>query len=142
MIAQYSNAVPVQKLSVLPFDETGVAWTIYVIVSISCDSILVLLFGYTLVMNCVKGSDSKFARNVTACLFVFNLASLMRMGVGRLILDPIKDNDENALIGFWPMFAGVAYSLLISVELVAFNNGNWYFAFHYFRCSSEIKFLT
>lgn len=27
------------------------------------------------------------------------------------------------------------------VSLTAFNLGNWYFGFHYFKCSSEMEFI-
>ena len=117
-------------------------WTIYVVVSVAVYSIMTILFGFFLVKNCVKDTNRKFARNVTACLFVYNLSALMRMGVGRIILDPIKDAHDNALFGFWPMFAGVCDSVLITTMLISFNMGNWYFAFHYFKCSTEMKFLT
>ena len=93
-------------------------------------------------MNCVKGTSSKFAKNVTACLLVDNLTALIRIVLGEYIMDPLKDRNGGALVGFWPSFAGVCDALLMTIELTAFNLGNWYFAFHYFKCSSELKFLT
>ena len=87
-----------------------------------------------------EGTKSKFAKRVSFLLFVYNLTALIRFYIGRQ-LDTFKDDHSGALLGFWPLFEGFTENICLVISLTAFNLGNWYFGFYYFKCYSETEFI-
>lgn len=94
---------------------------------------MTLLFLLLLIKMIKEGTKSEFAKKVSFLLFVYNLTALIRFYIGRQ-LDQFKDDHNGALIGFWPLFAGFSENICLVISLSAFNLGNWYFGFHYFKC--------
>jgi hypothetical protein len=69
---------------------------------------------------------------------VYNLAVLLRFASGR-VLDEGKD--KGGSLGPFYITLGICWTLCLVIYLLAFNLGNLYFGFHYFKCSTEIGFL-
>lgn len=71
-------------------------------------------------------------------MMAYNVAIIVRYGIGRILANAL---DKERLLG-WPyQVCGMMWVLMTVVGLLSFNLGNWYFGFHYFQCSSEIKFI-
>ena len=100
-------------------------WIFYEIVLISTSAILILAFGW--LYFSLKGAD--FAQKLALCMLIFNVFVLIRFICVSLF---IRDMNE---------FLAIVWVLCIMVSLTAFNLGNWYFGFHYFKCSSEMEMI-
>lgn len=113
-------------------------FTIFSITLVSTTFTLTVLFG-RLVATLKKKKTSPFAVKLGICMMTYNLAYLIRFGVGR-VLDEGKDQRRE--LGAFYISLGVLWILLTVAGLLSFNLGSWYFGFHYFKCASEIKLIA
>ena len=103
-------------------------------------SIMILLFCY-LWIKLRKSTENEFPAKLSLCMAVANLFMIGRFISGRLIYNECASNPDCTLE---PSYKVMAYLWVFSVfvYLTAFNLGNWYFGFHYFKCASEMKFVN
>jgi hypothetical protein len=70
---------------------------------------------------------------------IYNSAALLLFGCGRLLDFKIE---RSGAFGALYITLGVFWVVCIIVMLLSFNLATLYFGFHYYKCSSEIKFLA
>lgn len=101
---------------------------------------MILLFCY-LWIKLRKSSENEFTAKLSLCMAVANLFMIGRFVNGRLIQKEYGNYPECTLKPSYYVMACL-WVLSVFVYLTAFNLGNWYFGFHYFKCASEMKFVN
>lgn len=98
-------------------------------------SIMSLLFGF-LWLWFRKSEENEFPARLSLCMMVFNVFLIIRFFFGRVLNCHDQNND------FLYYFLASMWLISVMIYLTAFNLGNWYFGFHYYKCASEMEFVT
>jgi len=75
---------------------------------------------------------------MVSCMMIYNIVALVRF-ICSDYLEKQRELQNGKLIGKKDMIIGGLAWLCIVVGLLTFNLGNWYFGFHYFKCSTEME---
>lgn len=71
----------------------------------------------------------------------FNICTLANFILQAVMQQKLEENNY-AWIGTGSVILGVLQWLCVLIAYLAFNVGNFYFAFHYFKCQSEMKIMA
>jgi glucose uptake protein GlcU len=114
------------------------SWKTYSLVLICTCSALILMFGW-LFWTLRRQKATDFAKNLAVCMLAYNVFVLARFFLVYNVVDDYMDASKS-VTGF-DRFLAILWALCIVVSLIAFNIGNWYFGFHYFKCASEMEYI-
>ena len=112
----------------------------YSIMLVVCSSILILAFGWLLYKIRQLDKGNQFAVRLTTCMLVFNIATLARF----FCTYEMRDNQDSVTGGAFTnprdWIFGILRMVFMLLSVITFSLGNWYFGFHYYKASSEMKF--
>lgn len=116
-------------------EEESNASFFYCLSILISSSIMSVLFGF-LWLKFRKSEENEFPARLSLCMMVFNMFLIIRFVCGRA-LNCHEDADD-----FLYYFLATLWLISVMIYLTAFNLGNWYFGFHYYKCASEMEFVT
>lgn len=110
-------------------------WTI-----VGTSGTLILAFGWLRLQIVRNKVESEFAKILTTCLLVFNLAVLTHFYMA-YYTDTDRDAHYGAVTSTITDVMECIDLAAVIVSVCAFNLGEWYQGIHYYKCATEMEML-
>lgn len=101
---------------------------------------MILAFG-GLRLRIHKEEQQRFAKIMSTCLLVFNAAILGHFYAAYYFESDSTDDSYGAATTSEAMILWGTEFVCIIIGLLAFNLGEWYQGFHYFKCATEMEMM-